>query len=227
MFDKIKSMTTVQLIDNQLPAIQRSASVADALKMAADLNLSHLPVMDGEKFEGLISEEDLLAESDSNKLIGDLSLTLLHKSITATDHFLKAAQFCNLYRTNIVPVKNDEGEFLGSIPAYNLVNELGNLCGANEMGALIVLETEQSKLSISEINSIVESDGAIIQHLNINAQPPSSLVRITLQLNKKEVSTIIASFERYEYSIVYYVGEEIFENDISVNYQNLMNYLDI
>ena len=218
-------MTTIQLIDNLLPAIQRNASVADALKMAGDLNLSHLPVMDGEKFEGLISEEDLLAESDSNKLIGNLSL--LHKSINATDHFLKAAQFCNLYRANIVPVKNDEGEFLGSIPAYNLVNELGNLCGANEMGALIVLETEQSKLSISEINSIVESDGAVIQHLNIIAQPPSSLVRITLQLNKKEVSTIIASFERYEYSIVYYVGEELFENDISVNYQNLMNYLDI
>ncbi|MEO5501611.1 MAG: CBS domain-containing protein [Ginsengibacter sp.] len=220
-------MTTVHLIDNQLPTIQRSASISDALKLAANYNVSHLPVIDDEKFEGLISEEDLLAASDSSKSIAELSSNLLSRSINATDHFLKAAQFCNLYRANIVPVKNDEGEFIGSIPAYNLLNELGNLCGANEMGALIVLETEQSKLSISEINSIVESDGAIILHLNINTQPPSSLVRITLQLNKKEVSTIIASFERYEYSIVYYVGEEIFENDISVNYQNLMNYLDI
>jgi CBS domain-containing protein len=220
-------MTTAQLIDNQLPALQHNASVADALKMAANYNLTHLPVVDGEKYDGLISEEDLSAEPDSGKLISDLSLSLLHKSINASEHFLKAAQFCNLYHANIVPVRNDEGEFLGSIPAINLVNELGNLCGANEMGALIVLETEQSKLSISEINSIVESDGALIQHLNVNAQLPSSLVRITLQLNKKEVSTIIASFERYEYSIVYYIGEEIFENDISVNYQNLMNYLDI
>ena len=220
-------MTTSQLIDNQLPAIQRNVSIAEALKMIEKNNLSHLPVLEGDKFEGLISEEELLAEHDSNKLLADLSLGLITKSINATEHFLKAAQFCNLYHANIVPVRNDEGEFLGSIPAINLVNELGNLCGANEMGALIVLETEQSKLSISEINSIVESDGALIQHLNVNAQLPSSLVRITLQLNKKEVSTIIASFERYEYSIVYYIGEEIFENDISVNYQNLMNYLDI
>ena len=220
-------MTTAQLIDNQLPAIQRNFSIAEALKMIEKNNLSHLPVLDGEKYVGLISEEELLAEHDSNKLLADLSLGLIPKSINASEHFLKAAQFCNLYHANIVPVRNDEGEFLGSIPAINLVNELGNLCGANEMGALIVLETEQSKLSISEINSIVESDGALIQHLNINAQLPSSLVRITLQLNKKEVSTIIASFERYEYSIVYYIGEEIFENDISVNYQNLMNYLDI
>ncbi|MEO6869661.1 MAG: CBS domain-containing protein [Ginsengibacter sp.] len=220
-------MTTAQLIDNQLPAIQRNASIAEALKMIEKNNLSHLPVLDGEKYVGLISEEELLAEHDSNKLLADLPLGLILKSINASEHFLKAAQFCNLYHANIVPVRNEDGEFLGSIPAINLVNELGNLCGANEMGALIVLETEQSKLSISEINSIVESDGALIQHLNINAQLPSSLVRITLQLNKKEVSTIIASFERYEYSIVYYIGEEIFENDISVNYQNLMNYLDI
>jgi hypothetical protein len=57
--------------------------------------------------------------------------------------------------------------------------------------------------------------------------PPSPLLQVTLQINKREISTIIASFERYEYSVAYYSGEELFESDISVNYQNLMNYLDI
>lgn len=220
-------MTTAQLIDNLIPAIQKSATVAEALALVENNNLSHLPVLDGEKFDGFISEAELLEVRDSDKLLSDLSYSSIPQSINANVHFLKAAQFCNLYHANIVPVINDEGEFLGSVPAMNLLKELGNLCGADGVGALIILEAEQSKFSVSEINSIVESDGATIQHLNVNALLPSTLVRITLQLNKREVSTIIASFERYEYSVVYYIGEEIFENDISVNYQNLMNYLDM
>jgi hypothetical protein len=48
-----------------------------------------------------------------------------------------------------------------------------------------------------------------------------------LQINKKEVSTIIATFERYEYSVSFYSGEELFENELSSNYNNLMNYLQI
>jgi hypothetical protein len=73
----------------------------------------------------------------------------------------------------------------------------------------------------------VESDGAIIVHLNVSPLPVSDLLEVTLQINKKEISTIIATFERYEYSVSYYSGEELFENEISTNYNNLMNYLAV
>ena len=90
----------------------------------------------------------------------------------------------------------------------------------------MVLEMELTRFSLVEINSIVENDDATILHMNISPLPPAQLA-VTLQINKKEISTIIATFERYEYSISYYSGVELFENDISSNYQNLMNYLDI
>ena len=106
------------------------------------------------------------------------------------------------------------------------MSALGNFCGADEYGALIVLEMERTRFSITEINSIVENDDATILHLNISPLPPSQL-SVTLQINKKEISTIISTFERYEYSVSYYSGVELFENDLSSNYQNLMNYLDI
>lgn len=220
-------MTIAPLIDNLLPAVQINASVGEAQSIMENNALSHLPVLEGEKYFGLLSEEGLLEEHSATKLLDSLSDSMVRQSVKDTGHFLKAAQFCNLHHANIVPVVNNDGDFLGSVPALNLLQELSDLCGVNEVGALIVIETEQTKFSLSEINSIVESDGASIQHLNIKRMLPSTLVRITLQLNKKEVSTILASFERYEYSVVYFVGEEIFESDISLNYQNLMNYLDI
>ena len=58
-------------------------------------------------------------------------------------------------------------------------------------------------------------------------KPESSLLNVTIHLNKREISTIIAAFERYDYTISYYSGEELFENEIDINYRHLMNYLDI
>jgi acetoin utilization protein AcuB len=41
------------------------------------------------------------------------------------------------------------------------------------------------------------------------------------------VSDIVATFQRYEYSVKYYFGEELYENEIKTNYDHLMNYLNM
>lgn len=220
-------MTTLQLIDNTIPQLHLHDTVVKALQLMSDFKITHLPVVSGEKFLGLISEEDLLDKKDKKATIEIFKDDFIPASVNASQHFLKAVPIYNLYRTNIVPVINETGEYMGTIRGFDLVNALGNFCGANEFGALVVLEVKPIRLAISEINSIVESDGATILHLNISPMPPSPLLQVTLQINKREISTIIASFERYEYSVAYYSGEELFENDLSSNYQNLMNYLDI
>ena len=86
---------------------------------------------------------------------------------------------------------------------------------------------ERSQFAISEISRIVESNEATILHLNTTLQPETGLLRVTIHINKRELSALIASFERYEYEVVHYFGEERFENEIQTNYRHLMNYLDI
>ena len=218
-------MTTLQLIDTTIPQLQLHDTVAKALQLMEDFRVTHLPVVSQEKFLGLVSEEDLLDEKNKQSTLGFFQNDLIPAAVKADQHFLKAVSVCNLYQTNVIPVVNETNELVGSIRGFALLTQLGNFCGANEYGALIVLEMERTRFSISAINSIVESDGATILHLNITPMPP--LLEVTLQINKKEISTIIATLERYEYSVSYYSGEELFENDISSNYQNLMNYLDI
>jgi len=219
-------MTTLQLIDNTVPQLQVHDTLAKALQLMHDFRITHLPVVSQEKYLGLISEEDLLDEENKNATISFFQNDLIPAAVNANQHFLKAVSICHLYQTNVIPVINDSHEFIGAIRGLALLTTLGNFCGADEYGALVVIEMERTRFSIMEINSIVENDDATILHLNISPLPPSQL-EVTLQINKKEISTIIATFERYEYSVSYYSGVELFENDISSNYQNLMNYLDI
>lgn len=218
-------MTTLQIADNIFPQLQLQDSVEKALQLMNDFKVSHLPVVAEEKFLGLIDEEDLTDE-DKNVSLEAFQPNFIQASVNANLHFLKAASICTLYKLNLIPVINESNELAGTISSAALINALGNFTGSSENGAIIVLEIERMRFVISEINSIIESDGATLLHLNVATMPVAHLLEVTLQINKKEVSTIIATFERYEYTVTFYSGEELFENEININYNNLMNYLD-
>lgn len=220
-------MLAQELVNNTLPQLQLSDPVSRALQLMHDYKATHLPVVSDEKYMGLISEDDLLDEEDKKIAIEFFQNDFIIVSVNANKHFLNAVSLSTYYHTNVIPVVNDANELLGTIGSQQLLDALGNFSGANETGAVIVLEMERIRFSISEISRIVESDGAVILHLNITNQPASTLMQVTIHLNKREISIIIAAFERYDYTISYYSGEEHFENEIDVNYRNLMNYLDI
>ena len=86
---------------------------------------------------------------------------------------------------------------------------------------------DSNNYSFSEISRLVETNDAQITQLNTYTDPDTGLMQVTVKINKKEISDIVATFQRYEYSIKYYFGEELYENELRSNYDNLMNYLKI
>jgi predicted transcriptional regulator len=220
-------MLAIELNNNIIPQLRLEDTVGKALQLISDFKVSHLPVVSEDKYLGLISEDDLL-DADNKKM----HIQLLHDefidvSIKENEHFLQAVNISNEYQTSVVPVVNEEKEFVGSISGHNLLRTLGNFSGAQEIGGIIVLEMERSQFTISEISRIVESNEATILHLNTTIQPETGLLTVTIHINKKELSMVVAAFERFDYDVIYYFGEEKFENEIHSNYRHLMNYLDI
>lgn len=220
-------MTTLDIADNLFPSINIFDTIAKTVDLMTELKTSELPVVSEGKFLGIVTDKDVEEEENKNLSLETIQPRLIPAQVNQNLHFLKAATVQNLHQTGLIAVVNEANELSGTISSEALSVALGNLCGSSEFGAMIVLEIERSRYTIAEINSIIESDGAMILHLNATSIPGSDLLNITLQINKKEVATIIATFERYEYSVLYYSGEELFENEISSNYHNLMNYLAI
>src|SRR5688572_10090672 len=220
-------MLAIELNNNNIPQLQLQDTIAKALQLVSDFKVSHLPVVSEEKFLGLISEEDLMDAHNKNMRIELLQSDFILASINENDHFLQAVNISNEYQTNVVPVTNFENELIGTITRQTLLRTLGYFSGAQEIGGIIVLEMERNQFTISDISRIVESNGATVLHLNTTMQPETGLLRVTIHINKKELSAVISAFERYEYHVVYYFSEEKFESEIHSNYRHLMNYLDI
>lgn len=220
-------MLAVELISTKIPQLQLNDTVGKALELIKSFRITHLPVVSNEKYLGLISEDDLLDANNDKQPIQSLQEDFISAAVNDNEHFLQAVNYSNKMHSTIVPVINEERICLGVVTHQALLSALGNFSGAQDIGGLIVLEMERSQFSISEISKIVESNLATVFHLNTIFHTETGLITVTIHINKRELSAIVAAFERYEYHVVYYFGEEKFENDIHSNYKHLMNYLDI
>lgn len=220
-------MLTTELINNNIPRLQLQDSVSKALQLINDYRVTHLPVVAEDKYLGMISEDDLLDVEAEKGTIEFLQENFVPAFVKENEHFLNAVKFSNQFETTIVPVTNEERELVGVITVTDLLKALGDFSGANEIGGIIVMEMERSQFAISEISRIVESNDSTVLHLNTTIQPDTGLLTVSLHLNKKEIAAIVSAFERYDYDIIYYFGDEKFENEIHSNYRHLMSYLDI
>jgi hypothetical protein len=73
----------------------------------------------------------------------------------------------------------------------------------------------------------VESNDAVITQLNTSAGSADQMLNVVVRINKEEISDIVATFQRHEYTVRYYMGEELFRNELQSNLDHLMNYLNI
>lgn len=220
-------MLTRDLINNNIPRLQLEDSIGKALQLMNDFRISHLPVVSEEKFLGLIAEDDLLDAEDERSAIELLQSSFTRASVSGQVHFLNAVSCSIQFDITVIPVVNNEDDYAGVITIPDLLKTLGNFSGANEIGGIIVLEMERPHFSISEISRIVESNDCTVLHLNTTMDPLTGMLTVTLHINKRELAAVVATFGRYEYNVVHYFGNENFESEISSNYKNLMNYLDI
>ena len=218
-------MLTRDLISNTIPYLHKSDTVYHALQLMNDYHVAHLPVVENESFLGIISEEQLL-QSDEESALTDLQITDGTTSVQANEHFLKAIQTAVVNKLSIVPVV-EEKQLVGIVTYNDLLRNASEFMSLNQPGALIVLEMDSRNYSFTEINRIVESNDAQITQLNTYTDPETGIVQITIRVNKLEVSDLLATFQRYEYNVKYYFGEELYENELKTNYDNLMNYLKI
>jgi acetoin utilization protein AcuB len=192
-----------------------------------DLHVAHLPVIQEQKLLGTVSEDILLNASSDNMPLNRLQSSFSGAAVQGANHILESIQLMNEFNLTLLPVINKESDYLGSITAIELLKNVGKLIGTGGPGAIVVLEMDRINFSFAEISKLVETNDAQITQLNTYFDAITSAFYITLRINKLEISDIIATFQRYEYKVKYYFGEEQYDNELRSNYNHLMNYLSI
>jgi acetoin utilization protein AcuB len=220
-------MLTKELQSQSLPYLHLHDKVYQALQLMNDNHVTHLPIVEGEKYIGIISEEDLLQADNDHAELETMQQSFGNASVKTNDHFLKTIQVAAENGLSVVPVVTNDNEIIGAVVYNDLLKYASEFMSLNEPGGLIVLEMEGHQYSFNEISRLVETNDAQITQLNTSNDPETGMMEVTLRINKPEVSDIVATFQRYDYNVKYFFGEEIYANELRSNYDNLMNYLKI
>lgn len=220
-------MLTRDLISAVLPVLHLQDKVFDALQLMSDNHVAHLPIEKDGQYIGLVSEEDLLQAPDDTVELQDLREVYAQVKVAPDDHFLKALHIAAEGRLTVVPVVHPTGELAGAVSYRELIRQASEFMNVKDPGALIVLEMEPRAYSFSEISRLVESNDAQITQLNTYTDTSTGLMQVTFKINKMEVSDVVATLQRYDYTVRYAFGEEYYENELRSNYENLMHYLKL
>lgn len=215
-----------QIMSYDIKPLSVHDTVGEALAIMEERHFKQLPVVEGEKYLGMIEEDDLLDEEPEKPLVGLID-SLVGAAVRGGDYFLVAVKACYLYNLDIVPVSNEKQEYEGAITMEALFRQLSKMTGSDEYGSMLVLEMERKDYSPGLFNRLVESNDALITQMNSWADPANSLMTVVIRVNKEEVSDIVASFQRHGFTVRYYLGEELFRNELQSNLDHLMNYLNM
>jgi acetoin utilization protein AcuB len=219
-------MTLTNLISTNIPQLTMQDKVGKALSLLEDFELDHLCITHKEKFIGIIAKEALLS-SDENAPLEALQDEFLYTVILEQEHFSKAVQLISENKLSILPVLNQEKDFVGVVVAIQVLHYLTRYIGADEPGGIIIIEMERRNFSFSEISRLVETHDAMITQLNTETNTETGIAQVTIKLNKTEIADIIATLQRFDFNIVAYFGEEAYANELQENYNHLLHYLNL
>ncbi len=218
-------MLSQQIISQLIKPLGLSSNTQDALNQSEALHIQHIPIVENNELLGVLNTADFI-EDEIEPLI-NFEQFIQPVSIHTNEHIYAVIKKMTEHHISVLPVVNADNEYAGAITYETLLPYLNNMMGAAEPGAVIELEVEAKQYSLGEISRIVETNDAQITQLNSSLNPQTGIKNIILKINKLEVSAIVATFQRYDYNIINYYGEEQYENEMQHNYNHLMNYLEI
>ena len=221
-------MTAKELITDPIIPLKGTDTGAYALGLMDDYHLFHLPVVRDTEFLGLISETDILGLNDPEEAIGNYQLTLRQTYVTERLYIFEVIKIFSSQKLSVLPVLSDKNHYLGVITMANLVHHLSAIAAVDNPGGIIVLEVNDKDYLLTEIAGIVESNDAKVLSLYITSDPDSTLLEITLKINRIDIGPILQTFFRYNYIVkASWSHEDAYNDGLQERFDALMNYLNI
>lgn len=218
-------MLAKELISEAIPPLLPSDDIQKVIDRMTEFRVSHLPVVEGAQFLGVVSDEDLIEVTDYSLTLSQLDLSLNKTSIGYQQHVYDVIRLFHESQMSVIPVLDENRNFLGVISINTVMEHLASITAVKEPGGIIVLEVTERNYSLSHIAQIVESNNTRILSSYITSYIDSPKTEITLKLNRSDLSAIVASFQRYDYTVTGTFNDIKSDSGMTDRYEQLMNYL--
>jgi len=216
-----------ELISEDIPPLKTSDTGERALAWMDEFRVSHLPIVNNVDFLGLISESDILDFNSASEPIGGHHLNRIRPYVFDYQHTYDVLKVMSSLKLSVIPVLNEQEQYLGLIHLSTLLHHFAEMASMKESGGLLVLELNIHDYSLSEIARIVESNDAKILSFYISSHIDSNKLELTVKINRTDLSPIIQTFNRYNYTIKASFHQSEYVDDLKDRFDSFMSFLNI
>jgi CBS domain-containing protein len=217
-----------ELISETLPVLRPSDTGQQALNLMDVFRISHLPVVSEGEYLGLISDIIIYDRNIMEDRIENHLAHLPTPNIIRDKHIIEAASLMYKMNAVVLPVTDGEHTYIGSITLFDISRHFARLFSIPDPGGIIILETAPNNYSASQISQIVEGNDTRILSLFVNRMPGSENLEITLKLDKVDLSSVVQTFTRYNYTIsAVYMDESVLNDLYEERMEQFIRYLKV
>ncbi len=221
-------MLAKDLISDVIPSLKTSDTGLDALNWMEAFRVSHLPIVNNLIFLGLISDVDIYDLNSAEEPLGNHRLSLMKPYVFNHQHIYDVIEIASRLKLSVVPVLNDEKEFLGVITQNDLMHRFSQLIASHTPGGILQIEVGIRDYALSEIARIVEDSDAKILSLYVTQNLDNGSLSLTIKLNRSDLTVVLNAFERYGYQVRAVYGTETpVDETVQRNYESLIRYLSV
>jgi acetoin utilization protein AcuB len=221
-------MLAKDLISEIVPSLKTSDSGLDALSWMEAFRVSHLPIVNNKVFLGLISDTDIYDLNAADEPLGNHRLSLMKPYVFSHQHIYDIIEIVGRLKLTLVPVLNINKEYMGVITQNDLLFCFSELIAAQTPGGIIEIEISSRDYSLPEIARVIEDVDAKVLSLYVSQNKSTDLFKITIKLNRVDVTGVLSAFERYGYVVRAIYARDSHIDDITRrNYESLMKYLNV
>lgn len=221
-------MTARDLINDLIYPLTPENSGVDGLNRMDEFRVSSLPVVDNNRYLGMLEEDEIYSSADFDKPVSKFQLENQDLIVDENIHLFEVVQIAVDNELEVIPVRDEEGDFAGLITLPDTVSAFANITGAQLPGAILVLSMDAKDYSLAEISRLAEAEGYKIigSFLVFDPKNPEKL-KVTLKINKTEIDRLIATYNRFGIHVISRFQEVTTESVEKERLDILFKYLEM
>ena len=220
-------MIAGELLTPDFPYLAPEDSLEKARQLFSDNFVSHLAVVGSQQIEGILPLDTIPQDLDFEGTIADLKQDFIRAQVLADQHGLDIFEVVSKLELTSVPVSDKENKYIGTIATRDLLYNLSSLYAFRHIGGIIVLSMGLRDYNLSEISRIVESNNGKIVLMYMDSDESTGAIKVTLKLDTLDISRIIATFERFKYTVDFQQPSVYTRDETQERYELLMKMLDL
>ncbi len=196
-------MVAADLINEMIPPLKSNDSVKKALNWMDAFRITQLPIVENNAYKGIITEDMLYEINNPDASIATIEPLYEDVFVGEDQHFYDVMRLATDHNLRIIAVVDATNLFVGVITIRDTLAAFARTFANQSAGAIIVMSMNYRDYSLSHISRLIEENNTKILSSYVDTDPyDTSLIKLTLKLDKTELTPILATLERFEYRVI-------------------------